>query len=180
MFLSVSSPSVSKREQKGKNRWKQRFVQQLYVHLLTVLVITLGLAHPAEAAEKRNFLSKPLCDLMKVGCAKKISKARATTKRATHKKIITAAKPKSKSKAISRVVSDQTISPPFPKSVPKAQLVPKPQPKPTILQGDQFTGYHGRNTARAARSENWLKIEIVVQSRRPPMTRYTAEPNSLR
>lgn len=109
---------------------EQRFFQQLYVHLLTVLVITLCLANPMEAARKKNFSSKPLCNLMKVGCAKKISKARVTTKRATRKKTITGAKPKSKLKAISRVVSDQTVPPPIMKSAPK------PHPKPTILQGD--------------------------------------------
>jgi hypothetical protein len=134
---------------------EQRFFQQLYVHLLTVLVTALCLANPTVAAQKKNFSSKLLCDVMKVGCARKISKARVTTKRATRKKTTTASKPKSKSEAISRVVSNQPASPPIIASVPK------PQPKPTILPGDS-------SQAAIAELQHEPPLRKLVEDRNPP------------
>ena len=139
---------------------EQRFFQRFSAHLLTALVITLCLVTPTEAAKKKNFSSKVLCEVMRVGCARKISKTRVTTKRVTRKETRTAAKPKSRSKAISRVASKQPAPPPIIARPPIMEPVPRPQPKPTSVKSES------PQTARAKQPPE-LPLQNLADDRNP-------------
>jgi hypothetical protein len=118
----------------------RRLFGQFLVHLLAGAVIALMALNPLEAATKKTFSSKLLCDAVKVGCARKVSKAKsaqtAPKKTVTNKKKIrqpvlkTASKSKRKTETIARVKPDQTVVSPV------AKLASKPRPKPPTLQPD--------------------------------------------
>lgn len=111
-----------------------RLFRHVLAYLLTGAVIAICVANPVEAETRKYFSSKLLCDVIKIGCAKKVSKARSSTKRVTSKKPTKQSSletvPKSERKSTAMLVPDQLAAPAI------AKFVPRCQPKPPMVQSD--------------------------------------------
>jgi hypothetical protein len=109
-----------------------RTLRQFLVHLLISLVITVWAGNPVEAAQRKNFSSKFLCNAIKLGCAKK--RARSPTKKhavgQTTKQTSLKTVSKSKDKPKTMTAPAQPVAP------SGGKLVTKPRPKPVVVQHD--------------------------------------------
>jgi hypothetical protein len=142
-----------------------RTLRQFLVHLLISLVIMVWAGNPVEAAQRKSFSSKFLCNAIKLGCAKK--RARSSTK----KHAISQTTNQTSLETNSKGKPKTTTAPAQPSAPSGGKLVTKPQPKPVVVQHDN---------SELALAEIQHELPIAVLAARYPSTERTPADDIIR